>query len=417
MTDPILIVGAGQAGIKAAETLRLKGHGGDIILFGDEAFLPYQRPPLSKAYLKGEMDEERLFLRPQAYFDTASVELRTKTSVTSIDPAARHITLSNGSRLPYSSLLLATGTRARQIPLEGATLDGVFSLRAMADVAAIRETLSKAENVVILGGGYIGMEFAAVAAGLGKTVTVIEACRRVMERSVAPEISTYFQSLQKAHGVTLRLEQKVERLTGETTVTGVALADGTQVTADLVLLAVGAVPVTGLAENAGLAVGNGITVDGYARTSVPDIYAAGDCTEFPSMRYGRSIRLESVQNAIDQAKIAAGSMLGETTVYDPVPWFWSDQYDAKPPDCRPVIRLRPDGNRRRLRRGPFRPEIFPRRPLACRRYGQRAARPHDGPQGARPDRTGRNARGRRLTSTRNTPSPTTNTRSKKGAKT
>ncbi len=329
MTDPILIVGAGQAGIKAAETLRQKGYDGDLVLFGDEAFLPYQRPPLSKAYLKGEMDEERLFLRPEAYFETASVELRTRTSVASIDPAARSIALSNGTRMPYSSLLLATGTRARQIPLEGATLDGVFSLRTMADVAAIRETLAGAENVVILGGGYIGMEFAAVAAGLGKTVTVIEACHRVMERSVAPEISTYFQKLHRAHGVTLRLEQKVERLTGDTTVTGVALGDGSQIPADLVLLAVGAVPVTGLAENAGLAVGNGIAVDACARTSTPGIYAAGDCTEFPSARYGRTIRLESVQNAIDQARIAAGSMLGETTAYDPVPWFWSDQYDAK----------------------------------------------------------------------------------------
>ncbi|MBD1546995.1 NAD(P)/FAD-dependent oxidoreductase [Roseibium aggregatum] len=329
MTDPILIVGAGQASIKAAETLRQKGYDGDLVLFGDEAFLPYQRPPLSKAYLKGEMDEERLFLRPEAYFEAAFVELRTRTSVTSIDPAAKSIALSDGTRLPYSSLLLATGTRARQIPLEGAALEGVFSLRTMADVAAIRASLNAAENVVILGGGYIGMEFAAVAAGLGKTVTVIEACRRVMERSVAPEISTYFQNLHRAHGVTLRLEQKVERLTGETTVTGAALGDGTQVPADLVLLAVGAVPVTELAQSAGLAVGSGITVDKYARTSAPGIYAAGDCTEFPSARYGRSIRLESVQNAIDQARIAAGSMLGETEAYDPVPWFWSDQYDAK----------------------------------------------------------------------------------------
>jgi len=329
MTDPILIVGAGQAGLKAAETLRQKGYDGDLVLFGDEAFLPYQRPPLSKAYLKGEMDEERLFLRPDAYFETASVELRTRTSVAAVDPAARSIGLSDGTRLAYSALLLATGTRARRIPLEGAGLDGVFSLRTMADVAAIRDALAVAENVVILGGGYIGMEFAAVAAGLAKSVTVIEARRRVMERSVAPEISTYFQTLHRAHGVTLRLEQKVERLTGETSVTGVALCDGTQVPADLVLMAVGAVPVTELAQSAGLAVGNGITVDAHARTSAPEIYAAGDCTEFPSARYGRSIRLESVQNAIDQAKVAAGSMLGETQAYDPVPWFWSDQYDAK----------------------------------------------------------------------------------------
>lgn len=329
MTAPILIIGAGQAGIKAAETLRQKGYDGDLVMIGDEAYLPYQRPPLSKAYMKGEMDEERLFLRPQAYFETAAVDLRISTSVTAVDPANKSVELSDGKQLSYSSLLLATGTRARQIPLEGADLDGVYSLRTMADVNVLRGALQQARNVVILGGGYIGMEFAAVAAKLGKTVSVVEARPRVMERSVAPEISTYFQDLHLANGVALRLEQSVQRLAGETSVTGVVLGDDTEIPADLVLMAVGAVPVTELAQAAGLTVGNGISVDEYARTSAPDIYAAGDCAEFPSARYSRTIRLESVQNAIDQAKIAAGTMLGEEVAYDPVPWFWSDQYDAK----------------------------------------------------------------------------------------
>jgi 3-phenylpropionate/trans-cinnamate dioxygenase ferredoxin reductase subunit len=329
MTSPVLIIGAGQAGMKAAETLRQKGYDGDIVMIGDEPSLPYQRPPLSKAYLKGEMDEERLFLRPQAYFETAAIELRWGTSAISIDPGSRTVELADGSHLPYSSLLLSTGTRARRIPLQGADLENVHSLRTIADVAAIRRSMETASDIVILGGGYIGMEFAAVAAKLGKTVSVVEARPRIMERSVAPEISDFFQSLHLENGVRLLLGQSVSHLAGTGSVSSVVLSDNTEIPADLVLLAVGAEPVTELARAAGLTIGNGITVDGFGRTSAETIYAAGDCTEFPSARYGRTIRLESVQNAIDQAKIAAGAILGEAVPYDPVPWFWSDQYDVK----------------------------------------------------------------------------------------
>ncbi|WP_421726111.1 NAD(P)/FAD-dependent oxidoreductase [Bauldia sp.] len=329
MKPPFVIVGAGQAGIKAAETLRQKGYDGDLVMMGEEPFLPYQRPPLSKAYLQGEMDEERLFFRSKAYFDTAAIDLRTNAKVVSIDPAGRCIALSDGSILAYASLLLTTGTRARRIPLRGVDLDGVFSLRTIADVAAIRAALQEAERIVILGGGYVGMEFAAVAAKLGKTVSVIEARPRIMERSVAPEISAYFQTLHRENGVTLLLERSVSHLAGTGHVSAAVLADGTEIPADLVLVAVGAEPVTDLAEAAGLAIDNGISVDAFGRTSAARIYAAGDCTAFPAARYRRTIRLESVQNAIDQAKAVAGTMLGETEPYDPVPWFWSDQYDAK----------------------------------------------------------------------------------------
>ncbi|MBN9672112.1 NAD(P)/FAD-dependent oxidoreductase [Roseibium aggregatum] len=329
MSAPILIIGTGQAGLKAAETLRQKGYDGGLVMIGDEPYLPYQRPPLSKAYLKGEMDEERLFLRPRAYFETASIDLRPAEKVAAIDPDNHRVTLGDGSGLSYSSLLIATGTRARKIPLEGADLDGVFSLRTMQDVAAIRGPLQDAQNIVILGAGYIGMEFAAVAAKLGKTVSVVEARPRAMERSVAPMISEHFHQLHRENGVALLLETGVKRIVGDGRVSAVELSDGTQRPADLVLMAVGAEPVTELAQEAGLTVSGGIQVDAFARTSAPDVYAAGDCTLFPSARYGRIIRLESVQNAIDQAKIAAGSMLGETVPYDPVPWFWSDQYDAK----------------------------------------------------------------------------------------
>lgn len=329
MTSPILIIGAGQAGLKAAETLRQKGYDDDIVMIGEEPCLPYQRPPLSKAYLKGELDEERLFLRPKAYFETAEIELISGTSVVSIDPASRKVELGDGSQISYSALVLATGTRARQIPLQGADLENVHSLRTIADVAAIRQSMEAASDIVILGGGYIGMEFAAVAAKLGKAVSVVEARPRIMERSVAPEISGYFQLLHRENGVRLLLGQGVSHLAGTGAVSSVVLAGGTGIPADLVLLAVGAEPVTELAREAGLKVGAGISVDAFGRTSADSIYAAGDCTEFPSARYGRTIRLESVQNAIDQAKSVAGTILGEVTAYDPVPWFWSDQYDAK----------------------------------------------------------------------------------------
>ncbi|MEI2385153.1 FAD-dependent oxidoreductase [Breoghania sp. JC706] len=329
MSDPIIIVGAGQAGLKAAETLRQKGYEGGLILIGDEPFFPYQRPPLSKAYLKGEMDEDRLFLRPPAWFESTSVDLRKGTRVASLEAEAHTVTLESGEELSYSKLLIATGTRARKLPIEGAHLPGVFTLRTMADIAPIRASLEAVDEVAIVGGGYIGMEFAAVAAGLGKTVTVIEACDRILERSVAPETSEFLQDLHLSHGVRIKLGTGVARIDGEGAVSGVVLASGETVPAGLVLIAVGAEPVTELAGAAGLRVEGGIVVDEACRTSAPDIHAAGDCTVFPSARYGRMIRLESVQNACDQARAAAAAMLGEDVSYDPVLWFWSDQYDVK----------------------------------------------------------------------------------------
>ncbi|WP_299820097.1 FAD-dependent oxidoreductase [uncultured Roseibium sp.] len=330
MNAPIVIVGAGQAGMKAAETLRAKGYDGDLVLFGDERRLPYQRPPLSKAYLKGSMAEEQLYLRPEAYFAAQAIDLRSGSRVDSLDVQARSVCLENGEKLAYSRLLLATGTRARQIPLPGADLNCVFTLRSMDDIAPLREALACARRIVIIGAGYVGMEFAAVAAGMDKSVQVVEAQSRVLMRSVAPEISEYFQTLHGRNGVGFHLGINVVALEGSSgSVTAVKLADGSALEADLVLVAVGAVPVTGLAEAAGLEVSSGIVVDEDCRTSAPDIFAAGDCSLYPSKRYGRQLRLESVQNAIDQAKAAACAMLGESVVYDPVPWFWSDQFDTK----------------------------------------------------------------------------------------
>ncbi|MCI5076005.1 FAD-dependent oxidoreductase [Oricola sp.] len=329
MNELTIIVGAGQAGIKAAETLRQKGHDGDILLIGEEAWPPYQRPPLSKAYLKGELAEERLFLKADDYFETADITLMTGARVAAVDPAAHAITLSDGQSMSYSRLLLTTGTRARILPLPGADLSGVHTLRGIDDTKRIGVELARAASVAIIGGGYIGMEFAAVARSMGKQVAVIEAQDRILKRSVAPEISDYFQTLHARHGVRLVLGEGVAGIAGTARAEGVELASGEIVPADLVLVAVGAAPVTELADAAGLAVDRGIVVDEACRTSAPDIFAAGDCTVFPSQRYGRRIGLESVQNAADQAKAAALSMLGEEVVYDPVPWFWSDQYDVK----------------------------------------------------------------------------------------
>lgn len=329
MSEPIIIIGAGQAGIKAAETLRMKGFDGDLLLIGEETWPPYQRPPLSKAYLKGELSEERLFLKASDYFQGANIDLMTGARVAAIDPAAHSIVLSDGRSLSFSKLLLATGTRARTLPLPGGDLDGVFTLRGIDDTRKIAGALKGASSVAIIGGGYIGMEFAAVARGFGKAVTVIEAQDRILKRSVAPEISEFFQTLHAGHGVRLMLGEGVARIVGAGRAEGVELASGEVVAAGLVLVAAGAAPVTELAEQAGLEVERGVVVDEACRTSASDIFAAGDCTVFASARYRRRIGLESVQNASDQGKAAALAMLGEETVYDPVPWFWSDQYDVK----------------------------------------------------------------------------------------
>ncbi|TPW28242.1 pyridine nucleotide-disulfide oxidoreductase [Martelella alba] len=329
MTDPIIIVGAGQAGMKAAETLRREGYDGEIILAGAEGLRPYQRPPLSKAYLKGELAEERLFLKPEDYFEKEAISFLPALAVTAIDPADHRATFADGSVRAYHKLLLATGTEARRIALPGLELEGVFTLRGMADIAPIADALAKAENIVIIGGGFIGMEFAAVAAGFGKSVTVIESAPRILMRSVATAVSNALQELHRQNGVRLLLGQGVAAIEGHGRAEAVALAGGARLSADLVLLAVGANPLTDIAAAAGLAVDNGIVVDQACRTRAPDIFAAGDCTIFPSARYGRMIRLESVQNASDQARAAALSMLGQTVNYDPVPWFWSDQYKAR----------------------------------------------------------------------------------------
>lgn len=329
MGESIVIAGAGQAGAQVALSLRQAGHEGPITLVGDEAQPPYQRPPLSKKYLAGEIDAEGLALRPDAFYEQNRITCRLGTRIEAIEREARQLRLTGGEMLSYDRLVLATGTRPRSLPLPGADLEGVVSLRSIADVDAIRAHLSRPSRIAIVGGGYIGLEFAAVARTLGHEVTVIEAQERVMQRVVSPAVSSWFEALHTGEGVTLRLGTGIASFYGTDRVEGVRLADESTIDCDMVLTAVGARPNDELATEAGIETDDGILVDAAGRTSDEAIFAAGDCTRFFSALYNGSIRLESVQNAIDQAKVVAQALTGGEPDYDPVPWFWSDQYKVK----------------------------------------------------------------------------------------
>jgi len=323
----IVVVGAGQAGASLVSELRKQGYDGAITLVGDEPVPPYQRPPLSKAYLLGEMALERLFLRPEAIYADQNIALRLGAPVTAIDRAAKTVTV-GGDVIPYDQLALTTGSRPRRLPAAiGGDLDGVFVVRTLADVDAMAPHMRDGARALIVGGGYIGLEAAAVARKLGVEVTLVEMADRILGRVAAPETADYFRALHQSHGVTIREGVGLKRLTGDGRVTGAELTDGTTLPVDLVIAGVGIAPDTALAEAAGLAIDNGIAVDAQGRTSDPAIWAAGDCCSFPHGD-GR-LRLESVPNAIDMAECVARNMLGAHEVYVPKPWFWSDQYDVK----------------------------------------------------------------------------------------
>lgn len=329
MSAPLVIIGAGQAAAQAVTSLKAEGYGKPIIVVGDEPYLPYQRPPLSKAYLGDEMTEDRLELKAPSFYADAGAEMRLCSRVARIFPAGGEVELADGSRLSYGALLIATGTRARPLPVPGAALPGVYSIRTIDDVKHFRAAARPGARLVIIGGGYIGLETAAKARKLGLDVTVVEGASRLLARVACATISDFARDLHEGHGVVVRTGTGVARILGTDAVTGVELADGRILKADLVLSAVGAVPNAEIAADAGLALENGIRVDEATRTSLPNIYAAGDVANFPSRLYGRRVRLESVQNAIDQAKVAAKIICGGAVAYDPIPWFWSDQYDVK----------------------------------------------------------------------------------------
>lgn len=329
MSAPFVIVGAGQAAAQAAASLRQAGYDGGLVMVGDEPHPPYQRPPLSKKHLAGELHGDRLALKAESYWAEAGIDLRLGAEARAIDVEGRRIELADGTRLPYARLLLATGSRPRSLALPGADLAGVHRLRGRTDVIRFQAELVPGARLAIVGGGYIGLEVAATARELGLDVTVIEAADRLLGRVVAPAVSAFFHALHAGRGVAIRTGAAVAGLEGIERVGGVRLSDGTLVPADVVLVAAGGLPNDEIARAAGLATQDGILVDEATRTSAPDVFAAGDVARFPSRRYGRLVRLESVQNAIDQAKAAASAMLGESPSYDPVPWFWSDQYDVK----------------------------------------------------------------------------------------
>ena len=329
MSEAVVIIGAGQAGAQLAQSLRQGGHAAPVRLICDECHLPYQRPPLSKTFLAEYRDPAALFLRPESFWRDKDVSFDLGTVVGAVEPDKGRITLTDGREIPYGTLVFATGTSARTLPVPGIALPGVFLLRKIDDVVQLRPALNDAQRVVIVGGGYIGLEVASVASREGRAVTVLEAEDRVLKRVTGPATSAFYDRYHRERGVDIRLGARLTGIEGEARATGVRLADGERLPADLVLVATGARANDDLAAAAGLACQDGILVDEFARTAAPGIYAIGDCTRFPSRRYGRRVRLESVQNAIDQAKAAAASILGKPQPYDPVPWFWSDQFDVK----------------------------------------------------------------------------------------
>ncbi len=325
----IVVIGAGQAGATVIEKLRTYGYDGPLTLIGDEPHPPYQRPPLSKAYLLGEMAKERLFLRPLSFYQDHNVTIHLGARAIGINRQAHEVHLADGAPVPYSRLVLAMGSCPRRLPnTVGGNLEGVYTVRDLADVDAMAPEFRPGARVLVIGGGYIGLEAAAVAATRGLKVTLIEVAERILNRVSCYDTAEYFRNLHLSHGVDLREGVGLERLSGEGgRVTAAHLTDGTHLDIDFAIAGVGVQPETWLAESAGLDIGNGIVVDAQGRTSDPDIFAAGDCTDFP-FRDGR-IRLESVPNAIDQAGVVAQVLTGQDVEYTAKPWFWSDQYDIK----------------------------------------------------------------------------------------
>jgi 3-phenylpropionate/trans-cinnamate dioxygenase ferredoxin reductase subunit len=328
-SDSTVIIGAGQGAAQVAMSLRQGGFQAPVVIIGAEPYLPYQRPPLSKKFLSAPQAAESLFLRPQAFWHDQEVALELGTAVGAVDRRGRCVTLADGRELAYASLVFATGTSARALSIPGSDRCGVHSLRNIEDVRRLRAELDSARRVVIIGGGYIGLEVAAVMRGEGRDVTVLEAEERVLKRVAGRTTSTFFDRFHRDKGIDIRLNVRAAAIAGEDRVASVRSSREEDLPADVVLIAAGARANDELAAAAGIGCRDGILVDAAARTDSPDIYAVGDCTRFPSRRYGRWLRLESVQNAIDQAKVAAASILGRAEKYDPVPWFWSDQYDLK----------------------------------------------------------------------------------------
>jgi 3-phenylpropionate/trans-cinnamate dioxygenase ferredoxin reductase subunit len=325
----VVIIGAGQAAAQLAASLRQDGLAGSICMIGDEPYLPYQRPPLSKKFLRERGSPESLFLRPASFWRDHEIELVIGTAAGKVDIEQRRVSLRDGREIDYRTLVFATGTRARALPLPGSDLGNVFSLRKTDDVRRLRPALDEARRVAIIGGGYIGLEVAAAMRAEGRDVTVLEAQDRVMARVTGEDVSAFFERTHRQRGVDIRLRAQLVAIEKQTNGLNVRDSGATDERADVVLVATGARANDELAALAGLVCDDGILVNELAAASAPDVYAIGDCARFPSRRYECRLRLECVQHAIDHAKAAAAAIRGEGTPYDPVPWFWSDQYELK----------------------------------------------------------------------------------------
>ena len=329
MSNGLVIVGASYAGVQAGISAREKGYQEPIRIVADEIHLPYQRPPLSKAFLSSDFAHNSLFLRGDDYFKGQGIEMVLGHRAVALDRAASRITLDGGDSLPFDSLVIATGSRARRLAIPGHERDGIVYLRTLDDALTLKPRLEAASDVVIVGGGFIGLEVASTAAKTGKKVTLIEAQSRLLERAVSPLISQFLLDIHRSHGVDIRFNESVVAIEGSGGVNEVVTSSGLRVRADLIVAGIGGMANDELAVQAGIISANGIDVDEHGRTSAPNIYAAGDVSNHHNSFAGRRVRLEAVQNATDQGKAAGSMIAGKPEAYDAVPRFWSDQYDAK----------------------------------------------------------------------------------------
>ncbi len=340
----MVIIGAGHAAGQAAASLRQEKYTGPITIIGDEAHVPYQRPPLSKAYLSGAQEVDRVYLRPEKFYQDKDIDLKLSTRATAINADAKTVELEDGAKIEYDKLLISTGSRPRMLSIPGSDLGGIHYLRTIDDVDGIRAEMREGANLVIVGGGYIGLEVAAVGVEQGLNVHVLEMEDRILQRVTTPTMSNYYNELHKGRGVNIHTQTAVTGFSGNGKVQKVMCGDS-EFDADMVIVGIGIVPNTELAEAAGLTCDNGIVVDDHCQTSDPDIYAAGDCTNHPNALLDRRLRLESVPNAMDQARTSVSNMLGGDKSYAAIPWFWSDQYELK----LQMVGFSADGNREVVR--------------------------------------------------------------------
>ena len=329
MTERVVIIGGGHGAGQCAVSLRQKGWSGEIVIIAEEDYPPYQRPPLSKAYLAGELDASRLLFRPAEFYEKENIDLRLGLRAESVDRSQKLVRTSDGNSVVYSHLVFATGGRVRKLSAPGADLDGIGYVRSIDDIDRLKTKFREGAKMVVVGAGYIGLETAAVARKCGLDVTVLEMADRVLSRVTSPAVSAYFEKLHTEHGVDLRLGAGLAGFKGEGKVERAHLSSGEELECDIAVVGIGIIPNDDLAAVAGLSVNDGIVVDEYAQTSDPSIYAIGDCTRHPSEYFGGELRLESVHNALEQAKTAAMSICGQPVRYNQAPWFWSDQYDVK----------------------------------------------------------------------------------------